>query len=325
MLRITAGLLAGLLSGLLGLSVQAVAQTSFPSRDITFVVPWNAGGSNDVMARALQSILKDQGVSIIIENVVGATGAIGLRRVAISDPDGYTLGMGTSSTLAVIAQGKAPLTNEQFTHLVRVSVDPLWILVPGKGPYQTLESFLDHMKKNPGKVSIGTPGTYNINHIFAAMTARAAGVDYVNVPYTGGSKVVGDLIGGHVEAGVLKPSESLPQVLDNLIKPIGVFANNRLLSSPEVPTFKEKGIDVFSFGPIVQMAYVVAPAKLPPDVRKRLTDAFRTAILDPRFKAVAETNSFLIDPITGDTLTKEVDAVGAALRDVAVQVLPKEN
>src|ERR1700712_3113606 len=84
-------------------------QTNFPQRDISFIVPRNAGGSNDVAARALDPILREHGIRIVIENVVGATGVIGLRRVASAAPDGYTLGMGTSSTLALIAQGKTPL------------------------------------------------------------------------------------------------------------------------------------------------------------------------------------------------------------------------
>jgi tripartite-type tricarboxylate transporter receptor subunit TctC len=272
------------------------------------------------MARALQPLLKEHGVQIVIENVVGATGTIGMRRVATSDPDGYTLGMGTSSTLAVIAQGKTPLKNEQFDHLIRVSTDPLMLLVPAKGPHQTIEAFLEHMKRNPGKASIGTPGTYNVNHIFAAMTARAAGVGYVNIPYTGGAKVVADLVGGHVEAGVLKPSETIGQIQEGLIKPIGVFANERLAAFPDVPTFKERGIDVFPFGPVLQMAYVVAPAKLPPAVRERLTSAFRAAIQDQRFKTFAEQNAFLVDDLTGDALTKEVNKVATALGEVAAQV-----
>ncbi|MFM9673643.1 tripartite tricarboxylate transporter substrate-binding protein, partial [Streptomyces galilaeus] len=84
----------------------------------------------------------------MIENVAGATGSVGLRRVAQSAPDGYTLGMGTSSTLALIAQGKTPLRNENFTHLVRVSTDPLLLLVPGKSGPATLEAFIDTMKAN---------------------------------------------------------------------------------------------------------------------------------------------------------------------------------
>jgi tripartite-type tricarboxylate transporter receptor subunit TctC len=299
------------------------AQSAFPNREVTFIVPWNAGGSNDIMARALQPILKEQGISIVVENVAGATGTIGLRRVAVAPPDGYTIGMGTSSTLSMIAQGKAPFRNDAFTHLLRVSTDPLILLVPAKGPHQTLDAFIEHMKKNPNKVSIGTPGTLNVNHIFASMTARVAGVEYVNVPYTGGSKVVADLLGGHIAAAVLKPSETISQIREGLIKPIGVFANERLAVFPDVPTFKERGYEVFPFGPVVQMAYVVAPANLPADVRDRLTKAWRAAILDPRFKDFAEKNSFLVDDRNGEALTQEVGKVASALATVADKVFPK--
>jgi tripartite-type tricarboxylate transporter receptor subunit TctC len=302
----------------------AFAQSSFPQRDITFIVPWNAGGSNDVAARALDPILREHGIKVVIENVVGATGTIGMRRVATSAPDGYTIGMGTSSTLALIAQGKTPLKNTDFTHLARVSTDPLMLLVSSKAPQKSLEDFIGYMKSNPDKVTIGTPGNYNLNHIFASMTARAAGVNFVNVPYTGGSKVVADLLGQHVEAGVLKPSETLGQIQENLLRPLGVFANERLEMFPDVPTFKDKGFDVFPYGPVVQMAYVVAPANLPADVKDKLITAFRAAIQDPRFKEFAKKNAFLVDDLTGDALTKEVDNVATALGTVAEKVFPKE-
>src|SRR5215813_12057852 len=301
----------------------AQAQSTYPSRDITFVVPWNAGGSNDVAARALDPLLREHGIKIVIENVVGATGTIGMRRVATAAPDGYTIGMGTSSTLALIAQGKTPLTNAQFTHIARVSTDPLMLLVSTKAEQKSLDDFIKLLKANPDKVTIGTPGSYNLNHIFASMTARSAGTNYVNVPYTGGSKVVADLLGGHVAAGVLKPSETLGQIQENLLKPIGIFANERLEMFPDVPTFKEKGYDVFPYGPVVQMAYVVAPAGLPADVRTKLITAFRAAIQDPRFKEFAKKNSFHVADLTGDALTKEVDSIAAALGTVAAQVFPK--
>ena len=301
------------------------AQSAFPQKDITFIVPWNAGGSNDVAMRALDPLLREHGIKIVIENVPGATGVIGLKRVANSPPDGYILGMGTSSTLALIAQSKANgLTNANFTHIARVSTDPLMLLVPSAGTIKTLPDFIANMKAQPGKVSIGTPGSYNLNHIFASMTARAAGVDYVNVPYTGGAKVVGDLLGQHLDSGVLKPSETLGQVQENLLKPIGIFANERLEMFPDAPTFKETGIDVFPYGPVVQMAYVVAPANLPADVRSKLTTAFRSAIQDPRFKEFAKKNAFLVDDLTGDALAKEVDNVAAAIGKVAAQTFPKE-
>src|ERR1700760_1910869 len=301
----------------------ALADQDFPQREITFIVPWNAGGSNDVLARGLQPLLRERGINIVIENITGATGANGLRRVAGAAPDGYTLGMGTSSTLAVMVQKKVPLKNDQFTNIARVSTEPLMLLVPTSSPYQSLDQFIEHMKKTPGGVTIGTPGSYNLNHIFASMTARAAGVAYTNVPYTGGSQVVADLLGQHVEAGVLKPSETIGVIQQGSLKPIGVFADERLEMLPDVPTFKEKGFDVFPYGPVAQMAYVVGPANLPPDIRARLIHAFRTAIQDPRFKEFAQKNVFLVDDMTGDALNKEIGDVSASIDAVATKEFPR--
>lgn len=289
----------------------------FPAREITFVVPWGAGGSNDILARALQPLLKEQGVSVIIENVPGANGSIGIRRVATAEPDGYTIGMNTSSTLALIAQNRVPLKNEQLTNIARVSIEDPMLIVQGAGPYKSLEQFLQHMKDNPGKVSIASPGTYNVNHIFAAMTARAAGVDYILVPYTGGAKIMADLTAGQIDATVLKALESLGQITAGLARPIGVFANQRLRDFPDVPTFKEKGHDVFPYGPVVQMAYVVGPAGLPPAVRDKLIAVFRKALADPRFQEFAKKNAFRVDDLTGDALTEEVRKNGEAIAAVA--------
>ncbi|MBV9891009.1 MAG: tripartite tricarboxylate transporter substrate binding protein [Rhizobacter sp.] len=304
---------------------RARAADSFPDHEITFVVPWGAGGSNDILARELQPLLREQGVNIVIENQVGATGAIGLRRVATSKPDGYTLGMGTSSTVAYMAQGKTPLRNSMFTSIARVSTDPLLLLVPGEGPIADLDGFIAFAKAHPDKLSIGTPGTFNLNHIFAAMAARAAGVGFTDVPFTGGAQVITALAGKQIDAGVLKPSESIGQIRSKLVRPIGVFASERLALLPDVPTFKERGFDVFPYGPVVQMAYVVGPAKLPEAVRSRLIGIFSKAIQDPRFKTFAQQNSFLVDDLTGDALDKEVEAVTAAIATVAKQVFKEQG
>lgn len=295
-------------------------QSSYPEREIRWIIPWNPGGSNDIMARFLQPLLEKEGLPVVIENVPGGTGAIGMGQVATAKPDGYTIGNGTSSTLALIAQGKAPLKNDHFTHVIRVSIDPLMLLVPGNSEHDTLQEFLDHMKANPGKVTIGTPGTNNLNHIFAAMTARGAGVEYRHVPYPGGSRVVAELMGNQIEAGVLKPSETMEQIKAGDLKPLGVFGNERLDVLPDVPTFKEIGVDVFPYGPVVQMAYIEAPAGLDPEIRKKLADAFHAAITSDEFRAFAEQNGFVIDPIAGEELDKEVEAVAEAIGQVADRV-----
>ena len=306
-------------------ALSTLAADPFPSKEIRLVVPWNAGGSNDISARALSQIAAEEGVRIIVDNVPGATGTIGMTKVANAEPDGYTLGMGTSSTLAQVAQGLTPLKNDKFVPIARVTTDPLILLVPANSPYGTLESFIAHVKQNPGKVSIGIPGTNNLNHIFAVMTGRAAGSETLAVPYTGGSKVIADLAGKQIQAGVLKPSESKSQIDGGLVKPIAVFGNERLKSMPDVPTFKEKGYDVFPYGPLVQMAYIVAPAGTPPAVREKLIAMFHKYIQNPKFKASSDAGGALVDDLTGAALGREIDAVTRSLTEVGKKVFVAEK
>jgi tripartite-type tricarboxylate transporter receptor subunit TctC len=306
-------------------SAIALAAGPFPSREIRLVVPWNAGGSNDIAARQLSEILGEEGVRVIVDNVPGATGAIGMTKVANAEPDGYTIGMGTSSTLAQMAQGLTPLRNDQFAPIVRVTIDPLILLVPSNSANASLESFLAHVKKNPGKVSIGIPGQNNLNHIFALTTGKAAGADVIAVPYTGGSKVVVDLAGKQIDAAVLKPSESKGQIDAGLVKPIAVFANERLKALPEVPTFKEKGLNAFPYGPLVQMAYLVAPAGTPPAVMEKLTALFGKAVQSPKFKASAASGGAIVDDLRGPALAHEINEVQKSLNEVAKKVFVEKK
>ena len=296
----------------------------FPTKEIRLIVPWNVGGSNDISARLISRILSEQGINVLVDNVPGATGAIGMTKAATAEPDGYTIGMGTSSTLSMIAQNLTPLRNDQFAPITRVTTDQLLLLVPADGP-ANLEAFLDTVKKNPGKISIGTPGSNNLNHIFAVMSGRVVNTDIITVPYTGGSKVVVDLAGKQLDAAVLKPSESKAQIDAGLVRPIGVFANERIKTLPNVPTFKEKGYDVFPYGPLLQMAYLVAPAKTPPAIQERLIAIFSKAIQDPRFKRASEDGGSKVDDSTGKALGNEINAVTKTLSVVGKKIFVPET
>ncbi len=319
------GFIALVAGAVLALSLPVGAADAFPDKPIHFIVPWNAGGSNDISARAIAEVLAKDGVQVIVENMPGATGSIGLQRVANANPDGYTIGMGTSSTLALIAQGLTQLRNDQFAPIARVTLDPLILLVPAHSPHTTLDMFIAYEKKNPGKVTIGTPGSNNLNHIFAVMAGRSAGVEIVPVPYTGGSKVITDLSGQQIDAAVLKPSESKGQIDGGLVKPLGVFSNERVKALPNVPTFKERGYDVFPYGPLVQMAYIVAPAKTPEPIRARLIEIFNKAIQSPQFKAASDKGGAVVDNLTGAALGKEIDNVQKSLNLVGKKVFVEEK
>ena len=302
------------------LALGSAVAADFPTREIKLVVPWNVGGSNDISARLISKILADEGITVVVDNVAGATGTIGMTKVANAEPDGYTIGMGTSSTMAMIAQGLTPLKNEQFAPIARVTTDQLLLLVPKDGPTKDLDGFEAMVKKSPGKISIGTPGSNNLNHIFAVMTGNVVNSSIITVPYTGGSKVIVDLAGKQIDAAVLKPSESKAQIDSNLVIPLGVFANERIKTMPTVPTFKEKGYNVFPYGPLVQMAYLAAPAKTPPEIQEKLIAIFNKAIQDPRFRAASEEGGSRVDSLTGKALAAEVVAVTNTLAVVGKKV-----
>lgn len=304
-------------------SVQA-AGPAFPGKEIHMIVPWSPGGAVDMTARMIQKIAAADGVKIIVENVPGATGSIGLAKVASAPADGYTVGLATTSLLALIAQDMTKVRNEQFSYLNQVSIEQLLMLVPKGGPAQTLEEFIAYMKKNPGKVSIGTPGNNNLNHIFAAMAAKTAGVDFVNVPYPGASKAINDLSGKQIDGAVLKTSESRGQIEAGMVVAVGVFSEARNPALPNVPTFKEKGHDVFPYGLLEQICYIVGPAELPADVSAKLVSIFKKALANPDYAKFAKDNGFTNADVNGENLRKKIYVMQKGFNEAAPKLFKKK-
>lgn len=304
-------------------SVQA-AGPAFPSKEIHLIVPWSPGGAVDMTARMIQKIAAADGVKIIVDNVPGATGSIGLAKVASAPADGYTVGLATTSLLALIAQDMTKVRNEQFSYLNQASIEQLLMLVPKGGPAQTMEEVIAYMKKNPGKFSIGTPGNNNLNHIFAAMVAKAAGVDFVNVPYPGASKAINDLSGKQIDGAVLKTSESRGQIEAGMVVAVGVFSATRNPALPDVPTFKEKGYDVFPYGLLEQICYLVGPANLPADVSAKLTAIFKKVLQHADYAKFAKDNGFTNSDVNGEALRKKVYGMQKAFDEAAPKLFKKK-
>jgi tripartite-type tricarboxylate transporter receptor subunit TctC len=298
----------------------AHAADTFPDRPITLIVPWNAGGSVDLTGRKISDILGRDGVKVVVENLAGASSTIGLSKVAKAAPDGYTVGLATSSLMGVIAQDMTKLRVDDFTALNQTTVEQLLLVVPAASPANTIEEFVKLMKEKNGSLSIGTPGNNNVNHTFASMLANAVGVQYTNIPYTGGAKVLVDLGGNHIDAGVLKPSETIGQIKSGLIKPIGVFSKSRVDILPEVPTFEEKKIDVFPYGALEQMSYLVGPKGLPDDVAGKLRDIFGKAIQSPAYQEFAAQYGMKVTDLQGDALQKEAVAIQETFNTVAPKI-----
>lgn len=301
----------------------ARAADPYPKREIRLIVPWGPGGSVDITARMIARLVAADGLNVIVDNQPGATGAIGLAKVAAAPGDGYTLGIATTSQLALVAQGLTKTRNDQFTVLNQVSEEQFLLLVPKDGPAQTLEDFLALMKKNPDKISIGTAGSNNLPQILGATTAELAGTTFIHVPYPGGAKVIGDLAGRQIDAAILKPSESKGQIDAGLIKPLAVFDDKRVPSRRDVPTFKEKGLDIYTSGRLSQMSWLVAPAKTPPAIVDRLTAAFAKAVKSSEYARFATDNGFTATDVMGKQLEAQVAAVQQTLNVLAPKVFKK--
>ncbi|MDR2161103.1 MAG: tripartite tricarboxylate transporter substrate binding protein, partial [Desulfovibrio sp.] len=268
----------------------AAFAAGYPEREIRLIIPWNPGGNNDLMARVLQPVLARQGIKIVVENIPGGSTTVGLGQVATAKPDGYTLAFATSAILSLIAEGNTPLKLEQFTNLTCISEDIFLLLVPKNSPYPNLKDFMEHVRQNPDKVTIGVPGASTLNNLMAVTTGRAIGSSIRNVPYTGGSRVVVELLGGQVDAGVLKPAEALQAMQGGSIT-IGSYTRQRFPLFPDVPTFQELGYDLFPHGQPIQMSFAVGPAGLPAEVKDKLTEAFAQAVQSPEFKKFCEENA----------------------------------
>lgn len=302
----------------------ATAQGTYPTHEIKLIVPWGPGGSVDIIGRRIARIAEQDGLRIVIDNLPGATGAIGLAKVAAAPKDGYTIGLATTSQQALVAQGMTKTRNDEFTYLNQVAVEQFVLLVNSKSPMQTLPAYFKTLKDNPGKVSVAIAGSNNIPQILAVTLARSQGVEMIPVAYNGGAKAIQDLAGGQVDSSILKPSEVKGQLDAGLVKAIATFAEKRLPTMPAVPTFAENGLNMYPDGPLVQTTYLVGPAGMPPEVTAKLTRVFSKVIASQEYRKFADDYEFSPTDSVGPNLKKQIDDLQATLDKVAPKIFKKE-
>jgi tripartite-type tricarboxylate transporter receptor subunit TctC len=274
--------------GLFGLTTDAQSQAQYPSKTITLVVPFAAGGSNDIVARAIGKKLGEAwGQSVVIDNRAGAGGVIGATFVAGSAPDGYTLLL-VSSTYTINPAVKAHMpfdTLKAFDPVAFVGSSPLLLATANKLPVRSAQELIALAKEKPGTINYASAGPGSINQIAAELFASAAGVKIVHVPYKGGSLAINDLVGGHVDMYV----SSLPQILQiaktSQVRPLAVTGLKRSPSLPDVPTLDEVGLK--GYEAIVWWG-IVAPAGTPPDIVGKLNAEVNKALESDDMKRFLE-------------------------------------
>jgi tripartite-type tricarboxylate transporter receptor subunit TctC len=268
-----------LLAAVAALSFAApVSAQNFPSRPITMVVPFAAGGTSDVIARTVaEQMTAALGQPVVIENVGGAGGSIALARVARAEPDGYTIAIGNAGTnaAAYTIYPKLSFAPDSFAPIAVVAKTFGIIALRKDFPAKNLQEFIGYARNNPGKVNLGHAGVGSSNFLICKAFAHAAGIDVTLVGYRGAAPALTDAIGGQTD-GVCDAAASVAQpVNEKLVKGLVVGANVRLASLPELPTSAEAGLPEFE---AQGWNGLFAPKGTPADVIARLNAAAKKAV-----------------------------------------------
>ena len=280
----------------------AVAQT-FPTRPITVVVPFSAGGPTDTVTRLVADVMgKDLGQQVVVENVGGAGGTLGAARVAKADPDGYTLllhhiGMATSATL----YQKLPYdTLNGFEYIGLVTEVPMTLVARANFEPKDLKGLLDYVKTNKDKVTYANAGIGAASHLCGILFMSAAETQVTTVPYKGTGPAMTDLLGGQVDFMCDQTTNTTNQIKAGKIKAYATTTAKRLAALPDVPTAEEGGLKGFQVG-IWHGVY--APKGTPKDVLDRLTKSLQKALTDPN--VVARFAELGTEPVPADQATGE--------------------
>jgi tripartite-type tricarboxylate transporter receptor subunit TctC len=262
----------------------APAQTGWPARNVTMIVPFPPGGQADLAARPVAAALeKILGRGVIVENRGGAGGAVGNAAAARAEPDGYTLLM-TLSSLAVLPEAdrlfdrKPGYEVSQLAPVARVLADPTLLAIPASAPWQNLKEFVDDAKRRPGQIPYGSSGPYGTLHVSMEMFATEAGIKLLHVPYRGAGPAVTGLLGGQIQALASAPGVLKPHVDSGAMRVLANWGGERVPSFPDLPTFKELGYPNVEF---YIWAGLFAPKGVPEPIMTRLRDAMRQAMRDP--------------------------------------------
>jgi tripartite-type tricarboxylate transporter receptor subunit TctC len=262
-----------LAAGLLACAGLAHAQ-DYPSRPVRLVVPFGPGGPTDVAARLVSQIAQSElGATIVVENRPGAGGATGSKSVANAEPDGYTLLVGTSATLAVVpALMKNPGYNpvKSFAAVAKVADSTTVMIVPANFPANSIKEFVAYAKANPGKLSYASAGVGNQTQLAAELLKARAGIEAIHVPYKSGAEMVTAVLGEQVQFTFPDISILIPLIRDHKVKALAVTSARRHPQLPDVPTLLESGIPDFA---ITFWSGVVAPAGTPAAIVAKLNAA----------------------------------------------------
>jgi tripartite-type tricarboxylate transporter receptor subunit TctC len=300
---VAAAALTALLVGL-----HSAAAQDYPSRPITLIVPYTPGGGNDAMARVVADTMSTVlGQQIVIENRGGAGGSIATRQVARAAPDGYTLGLGGTGTLAIDPTlypnvGYDP--RKDFAPVGLIATSALIVLVNPSIPAKTLTEFIALAKAEPGRINFASAGNGSGIHLGTELLAYMAGIKMTHIPYKGSAPALTDLIGGHVALYFSSLPPAIGLVHDGKVRALAVTGPTRSKAFPDIPTVAEAALPGFE---AVLHYGIVAPAGTPRPVIDKLNAAMRTALAAPQVQARIDTDGAEAMASTPEQYAADID------------------
>jgi len=295
----------------LAFAASAASAQQYPSRAVTLVVPFAAGGPTDVVARQIAIPMgKSLGTTVVVENTLGAGGTIAANRVAKAAPDGYTIfihHMGMSTAPALYRQLPFnPLRD--FEYVGQVLDVPMTLLAKKDFPAANLAELIAHLKANKDKVTLANAGLGAVSHLCGMLFMSAIGVELTTVPYKGTGPAMTDLLGGQVDLLCDQTTQTVPYIKDGRVKIYGVTTLKRLAALPSVPTLDEQGLKGFE---VKVWHGIYAPKGTPKEALEKINKALRDALNDPAVKQrMAELSSDIppADKVTPEGLRTHLEA-----------------
>ena len=311
------------LAALCGLTAFSAAAQSYPDKPITLIVPWAAGGSTDILARALaEKLAKSLGQPVVVDNRAGASGNIGSNMVAKAKPDGYTLLVGSMSTHAMnpALMPSMPFKGvEDFTPIAQMANVINTVVVHPSVPAQNIKELIAYAKANPGKLNYASAGSGSTNHLSAVLFEKAAGINMFHVPYKGGAPAVLDTVANQTQVLFSAGTQTLPHVKSGKLRLLGVTEAKRSKLLPDAPAVAETlpgyelGVWYGLFGPV----------GMPKDLVQRLNEETNKALADPAVRARMDSIGVEIIQATpqqfATVLRSDAERYGKIIRDLDIK------